>query len=99
MLASLIDDDLTMKLNLAKSFMDQMKAYINPEFFNIEYGKEENKELYEHKNVFFDEQTKTGRSVGKLVSPTPMKNKIKEFYKNKEKLLKKQPLDDSEVLG
>jgi len=98
-LASLIDEDLTMKLNLAKGFMDQMKAYINPEFFRIEHGKEESNNEYEHKNIFFEHQTSVGRSTGKLTSPGAIKDKIASFYKNKAALLKKQKIDDSEVLG
>ena len=98
MLASLIDEDLTLKLNLAKGFMDQMKAYINPDFFRIEHGKEESK-AYEHKNVLFEHQTSIGRNVGKFSSPNPMKHKIAEFYKNKDKIVKQKNVEDSEVLG
>ena len=98
-LASLIDEDLTMKLNLAKSFMDQMKAYINPDFFRIEHGKEESKDDYEHKNIFFEHQTSVGRNVGTFSSPDPMKNQIAKFYKNKDKVVRQRTFDDSEVLG
>lgn len=104
-LLSAIDKDLFEKLDIAKSFVNQIKAYVNPELYmKLEQEKEHKEEDFIRKNSDFERVSQVGMATGKMIPSKITQYAIKKMYEKKKKreqvlYLKKDKEENGDIIG
>lgn len=74
---------------MAQNILDNLKLYINPQFYKAEKDAEDSGG-YVQKNAVFEEQSRVGRATGKLVSPKIVQDALNLLKEDEQNYNKKE---------